>query len=193
MKFTAYTSKSWALLLLVIVFAFGYGAYLIWDKLPLFARIIVSALVGIAFISLIFQLFSRKPVVTADERGLSCYRHFYATIEWDDVKDAVRAPRAESGINCDGTRCTRWSFTDAWRPIDVYVSDIEKYSKILSPRVHRFVTTFQGQGLRKDCFRLRIDLTGTNGSSEKLQEVIDFYRSRANQVDSGAQNALVNL
>jgi hypothetical protein len=128
-------------------------------------------------------------MIVADERGLSCYKRFYATIQWDDIKDAIRAPRAESGIGPDGRRCTTWSFSDAWRPIDVYVSDIEKYSKILSPRVHRFVTTFQGQGIHKDCFRLRIELAGTNGSSAKLLEVIDFYRSRANHLESDAQSA----
>ena len=178
---------------MAIVSAFGFGAYLMWDKFPWFAKIIFSALVGISFISLVLQLFSRKPVVVADERGLSCYRRFYATIHWEDVKDAIRAPRAEHYIDYDGRRCTRWSFTDAWRPIDVYVFDIEKYSKILSPRVHQFLTRCQDQGIHKGCFRFRIDLTGTNGSSEKLQEVIDFYRSRANQVDSGTQNASVNL
>lgn len=195
MKFIAYTSKLWTLLILAIISTFGYGAYLLWsrvhatDRIPIFAIIIVCALLGISFGSLVLQLFSSKPVIVADERGLSCYKRFYATIQWDDVKDAIRAPRAESGVGWDGRSYTTWSFSDAWRPIDVYVSDIEKYSKILSPGVHGFVTTFQGRGIHKDCFRFRIELAGTNGSSAKLLEVIDFYRTRANHLESDAQSA----
>lgn len=198
MKFIAYTSKLWTLLILVIVSGFGYGVYLLWNRVPAPDRgpmfpIIFSALLGISFLSLVLQLLSRKPVIVADERGLSCYRRFYATIQWDDIKDAIRAPRAESGVGWDGRRYTTWSFSDAWRPIDVYVSDIEKYSKILSPGVHGFVTTFQGRGIHKDCFRFRIELAGTNGSSAKLLEVINFYMARANHIESDPQDASVNL
>jgi hypothetical protein len=174
MRFTAYASKIWFLFLLGIIGLFAVGLSLVWHRLPVPALVLFCFLLSVAGIAIVFQLVSTGPVVTADENGLTCYKAFYGTIAWEDIEDSVRAPRVEKFRRGRRTGF-QISFTDGWRPIDVYVRNIEKYSKIIPPRFHAVIDQMNSSADHPGCFRFRVDLSGTTGSSERLQAVIEYY------------------
>ena len=174
MHFSAYVSKIWLLFILGIIGLFAVGLSLVWHRLPMPILVIFSFLLSVAVIAIVFQLVSTAPVVTADENGLTCYKAFYGTIAWEDIEDSVRVPRVEK-FKRYGRSGFQMSFTDGWRPIDVFVRNIESYSKIIPPRLHAVLDQMNSSADHPGCFRFRVELSGTTGSSERLQAVIEYY------------------
>ena len=174
MRFVAYTSKLWFLLMLGIIASFAAGVGLVWNQLPVPLRIIFCLLLGVALLAIAFQLASTSPAVTADENGLTCYKAVYRTIAWEDIENSVRVPRVEKYRHF-GETGWQMSFTDAWRPVDVFVRDIGKYSKNIPPKLNSALNRLNLSEEHPGCFRFRVDLTGTTGSSEQLQSVIQYY------------------
>ncbi len=178
MSFTAYTSKKWLLFLLAVIALFAGGIAFFWAGLPLHHQLIVGTLLSVALLLVLAQMASTAPVIVADESGLTCYKRFYRTIAWDDVKLVNRVPRVEKVKIGRRTRTTT-SFTEAWRPVDVYIAGIEKYSRVLSGRLQKGVVGLQGSTEIPGCFRLRLELSGTTGDSAKLLEVLEYYMAES--------------
>lgn len=174
MRFTAYISKKWLFFLLALIGLFAGGISFFWGRLVFHHQIIVGTLLAVAILLVLIQMATTAPVIVADENGLTCYPRFYRTIAWEDVKVINRVPRVEKVKIGKRTRTTT-SFTEAWRPVDVYITGIEKYSKLLSGRLHKGVVGLQGSTEIPGAFRLRLEFSGTTGDSAKLMEVLEYY------------------
>jgi len=174
MRFVAFSSKPWILMLLCFVGLFAGIIFLAWQSMPLIFQIVFPVMISAAAIACLAGLFRSSPLYVADEDGLSCYRAIYGLISWEDIEASIRIPRVEK-YQCRGRTHYMWSFTDAWRPIDIYVRDLTKYSTVIPKRLHAILMRRRNPAIYPDCFRLRLDLTGSTGSSEDLQAVIQHY------------------
>lgn len=179
MRFVAYPSKLWNLSLLVIVLSLlGLFAKFAFPRLSLSwggAAIIIFTLVWSAgVLALAFGLVSGKAAIEIDEDGILCYRAYYSRIAWADVISAARAPRKEVVDGPDG-KGVHICFSEAWRPIDLQVRDLEKYA---TGRVAGFYRKFIGffpMAHRPPVSSLRLDLSGMAASSEDAMRVIEYY------------------
>lgn len=174
MRYVAFPSKLWACGLLAIVAAFGALIAMFWQRLPTMMLVVFVALLGLALAAVISQLVTSKPRLQVDEEGIRCYQPFYGTIAWEDVVAAERVPLVEKQTVGTQVQYMR-SFCDAWRPIDLSVRGLEKYSKILPEGVHRLLMPERDP----EVFRLRLEMSGIAGSSADAMEAIQFYLAKA--------------
>ncbi len=170
-----------------IVLAIAMAIAFYWKYIPLPFSLTAVGILSIALVALVIQAGSIGPSLVADETGLTCYPLFYRTIAWEDVRAVIHVPRVEEyAVN---NRRFKITTLGAWRPVDVLVHGIEKYSK-LPPKVHQFLT----RSRRRDnhpsfypeeypgCFRLRIEPAGQTGTSAELCKVIEHYISQNRKI-----------
>lgn len=177
MRFVARTSRLYSGVLLVVLLAFGAGVGLVASRMPLFVVVGFGVLIGLGLLAMLSQLLSCKPRLQIDEEGIRCYQAFYDPISWDDVVAAERVPLVEKQQIGSRVRYNR-SFCDAWRPIDLDVRRLDKYSKLIPAGLHNLLS----DGFRKkedpEVFRLRLELSGLAGSSARALEVIQYHLAR---------------
>jgi hypothetical protein len=174
MRFVAFTSKLWTCGLLAFVASFGVIIGMFSHRLPLVPLAIFATLIGLALIAIGSTLVSAKPRLQIDEEGITCYQPFYGTIPWEDIVAVERIPRVEKQTFGSRVRYNM-SFCDAWRPIDITVRGLDKYSKLLPAGVHNFLTKGLPQNGDPDVFKLRLELSGISGSSADALEVIRHF------------------
>ena len=175
MRFVAYSSKLYSGLFLVVLLACGALVGGFAHKLPLFAVVIFGVLIGLGVLATFSQLVSSKPRLQIDEDGIRCYQAFYDPIPWSDIVSVERAPRVEKQQIGSSVRY-QMSFSDAWRPIDLAVRRLDKYSKLIPAGLHNLLGARQKGD--PDVFRLRLEMTGMTGSSAEALEVIQFYLAK---------------
>lgn len=174
MRFVAFHSKLWSFGLLAFVGMFAAIIGRFWQEMPLVPQILFVLLVGLAVVAIIAQLASGRPRLQIDEDGVACYRPFYGTICWEDILSAERAPRVEKQTFRGRTQY-RMSFCEAWRPIDLTVRGLDRYSAVLPAGVHRLLSMSMRNNTDPQVFRLRLEMTGMTGSSAEALAVIEHY------------------
>ena len=172
MSFVARSSKLYSGLFLAVLLAFGAVIGLFANRMPWFAVAIFGTLLGLGVLSMVLQLVSNKPRLQIDEDGIRCYQAFYGLILWDDIVSAERVPLVEKQLQGYNR-----SFSDAWRPIDLAVRRLDKYSKLIPAGLHNMLSG-GGQNGDPDVFRLRLEMTGLSGSSAEALEVIQYHLAR---------------
>lgn len=179
MRFVAYSSKLWTLAILAPILLMGW----VWGKLACFrigfslegAIVLVFGLIwALAFLAIVFNLVSGKAAIEIDESGILCYRAYYTRIAWDDVISATRAPRKEMVDGPEG-RGVHFSFSEAWRPIDLQIRDLEKYATGRFVGVHRSLVRPFSTLPKPPVSMLRLELSGLSASSEDAMRVIEYY------------------
>ncbi len=175
MRFVAYSSKLWQLgilaFLLVIGSAFGVFAFAI---IPLWVKVVAVLVFGGFVVLTVINLASSEPAIEIDETGILCYRAYYSRIPWEAVVSAARAPRQEEVQGPDG-RAVHISFSEAWRPIDLEVLDLEKYATGWLARWSRGLLRVIPGVMRPPAYALRLEMAGLAASSEDAMRVIAYY------------------
>ncbi len=179
MRFVAYPSKLWNLTLLVIVLSLlGLFAKFTFPRLSLswegVAIMVFTLLWSAGVVALACGLVSGKAAIEIDENGIMCCRAYYSRIAWDDVISAARAPRREVVNGPDGEG-VRICFSEAWRPVDIQIRDLEKYATGRVAGFHRaFIGAFP-MAPRPPVSWLRLEMCGLAASSEDAIRVIEYY------------------
>lgn len=166
MRYVAYTSKLYSGVMLLAVAGFGGVIFMVWDQMPMVARVAMGVLICLGVAASIAGLFSTKPVIVADEEGLLCYRLTIKKIAWKDVVAVEHLPRRRKLSNGK----TMVSPSESKRPIEVYISNIDKYTGgIVAWGLKRHLDINANY---PDCARLVIECTGTTAKSPDLYECI---------------------
>lgn len=166
MRYVAYTSKLYSVVMLLAVAGFGGVIFMVRDKIPLGVQIAFGVLLCLGLAGCIAGLCSSKPVIVADEEGFYCRSLGVKKIAWEDIAAVVHLPRRRKLPNGK----TQISMSESRRPIEIYVSNIEKYATGLVAWSIKSRVAVNAD--HPECACLCIDCGGTTAKSPDLYEYI---------------------
>lgn len=175
MRFVAYSSKLWNFGILILILLFGgvFGVFA-YAGLPLWGKVAAVLVFGGLIALTVVNLTGDRAAIEIDETGILCYRAYYSRIPWDAVVSAVRAPRSEMVNGPDGNG-VRTCFSEAWRPIDLVVLDLNKYATGWLARWYRGALMAIPGVMNPPAYALRIEMCGLAASSEDAMRAIEYY------------------
>lgn len=167
MRCIAYHSKLYSALMLLCVITFGAAFFAFREKLPLFVQLIFAALILLVAGSCLFALCSFRPALEVDEDGLHFGKLAMRKIPWHDIAAVVHRPRVEKLPNGK----TNFSLSENWRPIDVYITNIESYTNGFAAWSLKNASDSSHPGAT----RVRLECSGTTAKSQDVYECIRHY------------------